>query len=671
MTLFRFAGHYGWLVTFCSACLPDAAQQPPIRADAAAVVADAASISAKNPGGADIPDKFAGAFSGLCDRAVAFEGPHQAWGPQARVDDFGAAGDGHTHDGAAVSAAIQAAGPGGTVLFTAGRTYVTCRPLSSLVGQTWTSTGPGLATLRRCDAVTAPLIEPAPAGAATFRIAQDHGFEAGMWISAVAPSGRDRSAGDVTHHPVASVTGGLVKFGNPLGRSFEVGDLVVTSFHMARMDRWSTVAGLRFDGNRAGNDLFLAWERHTSLVVAGDGVTIRDCEFIQAQGDSIAISGSRDTVVRNSLIEHGNGSAVHLSSAVRPHLLDNVVRHTNEQATVTGHAEAMITWSLYNQDVRVARNCFEHAQTPALGDLLVHGYNSGAEIEHNVFRDTTGILRVAGISGGSLRLGFRHNLADRAGDVRIDNSHATEPMDDVDIADNDIRNGRMFLKFMRRATVRNNRVSVDDPAYDTQQGSSGSHLGLITCWRGVSVAIEGNDLDGASRGLFIANLPGGVCDSVLIRGNTVRNQGSHALAIGIVDYFGSPGHIQGRLEGVTAIGNTLISNSATPQADLGWVGPGALFSYNCGEAAQNGLMVFGRPVSLGTPAARILHNTLRAGAESLVFNLGTLADLVVADNVLSRPLPAKLLAAANVKVERNTVASAAACDLAVRPGALF
>jgi hypothetical protein len=51
------------------------------------------------------------------------------------VDDFGALGDGTTWDHAAIQAAMIAAGNGGEVVFTAGKTYLQCKQLMPLQGQ--------------------------------------------------------------------------------------------------------------------------------------------------------------------------------------------------------------------------------------------------------------------------------------------------------------------------------------------------------------------------------------------------------------------------------------------------------------------------------------------------------------------------------------------------------
>ncbi len=49
--------------------------------------------------------------------------------------------DGHGTDHLAIRAAVQAAGEGGTLLFTSGSTYTLGGQVGQLPGQTWASTG--------------------------------------------------------------------------------------------------------------------------------------------------------------------------------------------------------------------------------------------------------------------------------------------------------------------------------------------------------------------------------------------------------------------------------------------------------------------------------------------------------------------------------------------------
>ena len=98
---------------------------------------------------------------------------------EVNVDDFGAVGDGITFDHSAIKAAIDAAGEGGTVQFTAGKRYNLCntiypRPFQQLIGNG--------ATLRRCDALTPTLAQDAQQGATTILVEDASRFERRMFI---------------------------------------------------------------------------------------------------------------------------------------------------------------------------------------------------------------------------------------------------------------------------------------------------------------------------------------------------------------------------------------------------------------------------------------------------------------------------------------------------------
>ena len=98
--------------------------------------------------------------------------------PVNELPDPGAAG---AASPSAFRAAVDAAGAGGTVSLTSGKTYVLCTAVH-IPHDDLTLEGNG-ARLRRCPENASTLTAPAPQGSTSVVVAHPERFEEGMWIT--------------------------------------------------------------------------------------------------------------------------------------------------------------------------------------------------------------------------------------------------------------------------------------------------------------------------------------------------------------------------------------------------------------------------------------------------------------------------------------------------------
>jgi hypothetical protein len=197
--------------------------------------------------------------------------------------------------------------------------------------------------------------------------------------------------------------------------------------------------GLVFDGNAQNNDHFVSWAKHSSLWLTGEGSRVRHSRFIHSQGDAISNQGLSSIVEFNEFADL-NGSAIHLSSAVQTVVRNNHIWKTNQQAERVQHAEAAITWSLFNTDIRVENNCSRDIPVAAFGDIFVHGGNRGASIQNNQICRTRSLLTVLSTEDLTAKLVLSNNVIERGGLMLLlglnDNSNAVTR--DASVTDNSL-----------------------------------------------------------------------------------------------------------------------------------------------------------------------------------------------------------------------------------------
>ena len=288
------------------------------------------------------------------------------------VDDFGALGDGSTWDHNAIQAAMDAAGVGGEVEFTPGKVYVQCKHLLPARGQTIRGNG---ATLKRCDAPAARLLEEAPAGAVVLVVDDPGIFELGQSLTPVKGGGAFDDGESVVAHYLRSVTDHRLEISLPLKQAYPAGSLVTVKFDQIYIQNSSTdvtIENLVIDGNRDRNQIYLAWTDNKGIR-GYSGMTVRDSTFRYIPGNAITAFGT-NILVDHNVFHDLDGPIVHLSgnepvdgSVVL--ISRNDVRRTNTQAERMQHSEGVITISAENNSIRVVDNTVINSPVPFISRL--------------------------------------------------------------------------------------------------------------------------------------------------------------------------------------------------------------------------------------------------------------------------------------------------------------
>lgn len=288
------------------------------------------------------------------------------------VDDFGAVGDGRTWDHDAIQAAMDAAGVGGEVEFTAGKVYVQCKHLLPARGQTIRGNG---ATLRRCDAPVARLLADAPAGAEAIAVDNPGIFQLGQSLTPVMGEGAFDDGESVVAHYLGAVIGDTLEFSLPLKQSYPAGSLVTVKFDQVYIQNSSTgvtIENLVFDGNRDRNQIYLAWTDNKAIR-GYSGLTVKGSTFRYIPGNAITVFGT-DVLIDGNIFHDLDGPIAHLSgnepvggSVVL--ISRNDIRRTNAQAERMQHSEGVITISAENNSILVIDNTVINSPVPFISRL--------------------------------------------------------------------------------------------------------------------------------------------------------------------------------------------------------------------------------------------------------------------------------------------------------------
>lgn len=281
-----------------------------------------------------------------------------------RVDDYDAAGDGTANDTVPINNAITAAGAGGIVVFTPGKTYLHYAGLQPLANQVFVGYG---ATLKRGNQITTTITADLTAPTNQITVASTTGLAVGMSIQVFSGTTYDVT----TQHRITDITGSVVTVGNNFTQSLSSGASVVTSFHQMNAEGGSPatgwqVYGLTFDGNRANNTAFQRWDQHSSLILAGNCRAV-NCTIINAQADALFVTGSTPKVT-DVRIENSSGNGIHLSAASGVSITGASIVNSNLDGATPGHEDGAIGWSNLISEVHIA-NCFIDTATSGFGGI--------------------------------------------------------------------------------------------------------------------------------------------------------------------------------------------------------------------------------------------------------------------------------------------------------------
>jgi len=281
---------------------------------------------------------------------------------EVRVDDHGGVGDGTTIDSDAVQAAVNAAGEGGTIKFTGGKTYVIDTRIFLQAYQKVDYNG---ATIKRAPQAKATLtaaFNDDSSGDVTLQVDDASGFRVGSYLTVVLPTRRQRTvaeetstglgagqvtpnedaenpyAADVVQHRIVGITAtSITVTGNFFSANFSsrtgvvefpIGAEVLTAFTMWMMnsdDPGCEIFGGVHDGSTEAHDLDASgstaggyqvrgrrWETTDEMRCFGDSCYFHDLEFVNLPSDGIIVGGN-GTVVERCKFTNVGGNPTHFS----------------------------------------------------------------------------------------------------------------------------------------------------------------------------------------------------------------------------------------------------------------------------------------------------------------------------------------------------------------------
>lgn len=431
------------------------------------------------------------------------------------VDTYGAVGDGSTNDNDAIDSAITAAGVNGTLIFSAGSTYVVDRVLIPLQGQTWIGYG---ATLKRADRV-ATLLTGAPTGA-VFPVTPGEGtnFRIGSTVALWdTPDETDHSSNirDVTAVSANSVT----LTGSFTGITAATGDQLETANQLINSTAADIqILGFTINGNGTSYSSGLhAWQLHTDIRLEGARSRIKDCVLTDAQLEAIIISGDGTNVVHNAIVSPG-GNAVHLSASdgllVAENYMFNSQVYNNDSLN---HQDGAISVSNDVVNCSIIGNYYDGNSN---GLSFVGGCDETTEqlivVGNHALNTTVGAVSATG-AFGSVSSGYliSGNIFDNCTEFVFNDTTGNKRVEDVTISNNYIVATEFTLDNVDGFTISNNTIDV----------STGSISGnLITILDSSNGSFAGNTVKAAALGqTFVLDSGGaGLLTNIKVTGNVFQ-----------------------------------------------------------------------------------------------------------------------------------------------------
>jgi hypothetical protein len=305
------------------------------------------------------------------------------------VDHHGAVGDGVTDDYAAIQAAIDAAGDGGVVIFSANKTYLYSRSFYFWPNQTFLGYG---ATLKRAATIASQISNVA---GNDITVADGSLFAIGM---EVAGWGNDDTFTDVKR--VLGVAGNVVSLsgfdkGAESTNQPGIGDYLtvvaipfsgVLSGHYGPLDGDPDnvrILGITFDGNEPQNNgttAPLRWELMREISQLGDYSIISDCLFKSVAGEGVVAIGAFSKISNCHFLDI-NGNGVHFSGGDQAVVIGCTFNKTNlierggtlpygQYINGMGHQEGAVTMSSGNTHCVISNITVDGALS-AVGNISV------------------------------------------------------------------------------------------------------------------------------------------------------------------------------------------------------------------------------------------------------------------------------------------------------------
>lgn len=521
-----------------------------------------------------------------------------------------------------IQEAINAAGPNGVVEFTAGKVYTVNQTLVGLPGQIWRTDGEP-ATIKRCDEIKTQLTHQPPLSSSLIAVPNIGLFTVGQQVTLVKnkPTGQaTHDDGDVQANWIVSLYHSSVVLSKPPIKNFAIGDWLITNQNLAVVTGDDLrVENLIFDGNRANNNTYIAWEHQSSLVVRNALKPILDgVRFIGGQGESLMLNSVEDGELRSCVFTDSNGSGAHLSSTKRTLFSGCNFDNTNKQAARTQHAEGAITWSHNNQDVIVRYCTIIDGAAFAFGRAVAAAGNRGITIENNIVRRCQGFVDIKGGGDAYPTDGLPIDAVIQGNtivDSRISNIYEYKgKLRNVTIEDNTLTNSFISVIGVDNLLVRNNTCD--------NQNTPNTSILVSGC---NDALLMQNDVTGGYRGIVVDTQEALAYPSqrnIVLVDNDVRDTIDLALAIGnpLHTWRENPNDWQtnyAEQRDVIVMRNRFSSDKLAVNKPLVWLGKGQknhgpVFVGNVVTSSGIGIAVEGHTVTKAIKASMLRHNTITA-----------------------------------------------------------
>lgn len=591
--------------------------------------------------------------------------------PYVMVDSYGAVGDGTADDTAAIKAAITAAGVGGVIYFTPGKTYIASALLRMLAGQTWMGYG---ATLKRRNGITtttttAIAIGDGGGAGKVLTLASTTGLAVGMEVTVT--TGPNNTDGDYNSHPIQAIdhTAKTINVGIPFIKAFPAGGTVVTHHGIisgplalggdftlgvkggddgtADCADGCRVLGLTIDGNRANNTGYAAWQTSFSLGMYSDGGVVADCRIINSVADGIILGGQGATA-RSNIILRSGGNAIHLSGLGGGKVTGNYCKDANLANAPSGgvtwgdpnsgaaHSEGLMTWSAAIYDTLVDGNYFENGR--AIFGGIGFGDNSNNIISNNVGIGGTAFAIEANDNNGAVAVPLGNmvitgnRFRDCGGNgLSFNNSTSNagtetygSPVERVTIANNELINTKLTIFRGKGFAVTGNRF--------VWTAAVVAFAKLMELDRCTDVTVKGNLFRGGYTGLGISSsAPAAgatkwlIGSGILVEGNTLRDQLDGGITVASVNGFA--------YRACTIKGNIVVTTTAQAAgyvgiyASSGWLVEGNNIDIANNRGIRTGGDIIASPT--GIPGTVVVGNYVRTPGESIRIDGGIQSVIVV------------------------------------------
>jgi hypothetical protein len=505
-------------------------------------------------------------------------------------EGYGAVGDGVTDDTLAIRAAITAAGANGTVLFTAGKTYLLSGALTPLEGQTFIGYGATLKRIAEVASSTATAIGTG-SGPTSITVADGSLFSVGMDVTVY-----NGASFDAYSHRILSIAGNVLSVATNFATAFPAGGTVITAFSpiYASSIAGIKIIGLEFDGNRANNATLAKWQLHSAVVLYSDRGVVQDCYVHDEVSEGLTLGGAGVSARNNSITDCG-GNGIHFSGCAGAEASGNYIKNCNILGTAPGHTDGLICFSNATEYTHIVNN---YLDTGISGVASIDSDdNSNVVITGNIIRNctTTAIEGTfpATTKGGKCTVTGNLIYDSIKVEINFTPSFAagSGPYGWV-VANNYLSNTSVIVAKGFGISVSGNVISMPSDTVNVA-------VAVSDCQQ---VTIAGNQITGGLNAIYVS---GANCAAIKVSGNTLLNNYHRGVNVNsdvtgrAISFDGNTVIVEsgyttnGSYSGINAQNNSVVTNNVM---DVQTTSTQAAIGCPNGAAGVNGAIVTGNVI---------------------------------------------------------------------------